>query len=284
MTTRATLAIGAIFRNEASYLAEWIAFHRLVGVERFFLYDNRSTDDWLGAIEASGAADAVTVTPWPFEPGQGPAYQHCLQSFGADAEWIAFIDCDEFLFATDGTDLRVALQDYADHPALAVNWLEYGSSGIRKRPAGPVTRHYVRRGPIDVVAGVPGLERAPGLDPENPASYRPQFTHIKSIVRPARTIRPLTPHAFAYRDGARAVNEEGRPVDGSWSDRVSVDRFRLNHYWSKSLEELAEKVARGFATGASMSLEMALAKELLLNEEMDTSIFPIARQLPGWKL
>ena len=35
----------AIFRDEAPYLAEWIAFHRLVGVEHFFLYDNGSTDD-----------------------------------------------------------------------------------------------------------------------------------------------------------------------------------------------------------------------------------------------
>ncbi|MGE0725475.1 MAG: glycosyltransferase family 2 protein [Alphaproteobacteria bacterium] len=284
MSGDAELAVCAIFRDEAPYLAEWLAFHRLVGVERFFLYDNRSTDRWLEAIEQSGCADIVTMTPWPFEPGQGPAYQHCLQTHGARARWIAFIDCDEFLFVTDGGDLRAALQPYASHPALAVNWLEYGSSGLRRRPDGPVTRHYTRRGPIDVVIGAPGLERAPGLDPNDPASYRPQFTHIKSVVQPARTLRPLTPHAFAYRDGARAVTEEGRPVEGSWSDQVSVQRFRINHYWSKSLEELAAKVARGFATGAKLSLSTAQAKERLLNEEIDTAIFPIARRLPGWRL
>ena len=38
------LAICAVYRNEAPYLREWIEFHRLVGVERFFLYNNRSTD------------------------------------------------------------------------------------------------------------------------------------------------------------------------------------------------------------------------------------------------
>lgn len=39
------LSIGAIFKDEAPYLAEWIEFHRLVGVEHFFLYDNLSTDE-----------------------------------------------------------------------------------------------------------------------------------------------------------------------------------------------------------------------------------------------
>ena len=34
------LAICAIYRDEAPYLREWIEFHRLVGVEHFFLYDN----------------------------------------------------------------------------------------------------------------------------------------------------------------------------------------------------------------------------------------------------
>ena len=39
------LAICAIFRDEAPFLDEWIAFHRLMGVEHFFLYDNGSVDN-----------------------------------------------------------------------------------------------------------------------------------------------------------------------------------------------------------------------------------------------
>ena len=41
----AYLAACTIYRDDAAYLAEWIEFHRLMGVERFFLYDNGSTDD-----------------------------------------------------------------------------------------------------------------------------------------------------------------------------------------------------------------------------------------------
>jgi len=39
------LSICGIYRDEAFYLREWIEFHRLVGVERFYLYDNFSEDN-----------------------------------------------------------------------------------------------------------------------------------------------------------------------------------------------------------------------------------------------
>jgi len=39
------LSICAIRKNEAPYLVEWIEFHQIVGVERFYLYDiGLSTD------------------------------------------------------------------------------------------------------------------------------------------------------------------------------------------------------------------------------------------------
>jgi len=39
------LAVCALVQNEAPYIAEWIAYHRLIGFEHFFIYDNHSNDD-----------------------------------------------------------------------------------------------------------------------------------------------------------------------------------------------------------------------------------------------
>lgn len=36
------LAICAIFQDEAAYLKEWIEFHKLVGVQHFYLYNHAS--------------------------------------------------------------------------------------------------------------------------------------------------------------------------------------------------------------------------------------------------
>src|SRR4051794_21967531 len=111
----AYLAISAIYRWEADYLREWVAFHRLVGVERFFLYDNASEDAHLEALAPFIEDGSVTVHPWPVFPGQPSANVHCLERHAEDARWIAFIDVDEFLFSPAGRPLPDVLRDFEDH-------------------------------------------------------------------------------------------------------------------------------------------------------------------------
>ena len=94
------LAIGAIIKNEAPYLLEWIAYHRVLGVERFFIADNGSTDGGSPLLAALDAAGLVRHLPFPDRPGerpQLPAYRAILAAHGHEADWIAFIDADEFL-------------------------------------------------------------------------------------------------------------------------------------------------------------------------------------------
>jgi|JI10StandDraft_1071094.scaffolds.fasta_scaffold271545_2 hypothetical protein len=281
---RAELAIGAVFKNEAPYLAEWLAFHARMGVERFFLYDNDSTDDWRAAVQASGEGARTTVLACPGPQGQVRAYRDCLERFRDAADWIAFIDLDEFLFAPDGTPLPAVLAGFGDHPAVAVNWMVFGTGGHATRPDGLVTRNYVRRGATGVVVPYQAYLKSPDLDPKRVDSYRPLNSHVKSIVRPARTLRAVTPHHFAYAGGARAVTEAGEPFDGPWSPSVGLSRLRLNHYWSKSSAELAAKTARGVAWfGSAPTLDFNRSVERLMNTETDTAIFPLARGLPGWR-
>jgi len=53
---RPYLAVCAIYRWATEYLREWIVFHRLQGVERFFMYDNENDDDHelRGTVTISG--------------------------------------------------------------------------------------------------------------------------------------------------------------------------------------------------------------------------------------
>jgi hypothetical protein len=57
------LGIGAIYRWEGPNLREWVAFHRVVGVDRFFLYDNDSDDEHLEALAPFIEDGSVTVHP-----------------------------------------------------------------------------------------------------------------------------------------------------------------------------------------------------------------------------
>jgi len=96
---RCMLAICAVFKDEAAYLREWVEFHQLMGVERFYLYNNNSSDRYLDALQPHLASGSVVLHEWPQHPAQLQAYEHCLKTHGNEADWIAFIDVDEFLFS-----------------------------------------------------------------------------------------------------------------------------------------------------------------------------------------
>src|SRR5712664_2683081 len=93
------LAACAIYLDEAPFLQEWIEFHRLVGVEKFFLYNNLSTDDHRAVLATYVDDGTVVLKDWLDKPGQASAYRDCLDQHREEARWIAFIDIDEFLFS-----------------------------------------------------------------------------------------------------------------------------------------------------------------------------------------
>jgi hypothetical protein len=70
----------------------------------------------------------------------------------------------------------------------------------------------------------------------------------KSIVDPAQVCGVISPHTFMLLDGRQGAYDENR----EWfdrEDRVNAPSriLRLNHYFTKSSEELAAKVAKGSA-------------------------------------
>src|ERR1700761_5176203 len=103
------IAICAIFRDEARYLLEWLAFHRCVGVDHFVLYDNGSTDGGSDLIRQSSLASRVTLIDWPGTGMQIPAYQDFCDKYAAKFDWAAIIDVDEFIVPMSGMSIREPL-------------------------------------------------------------------------------------------------------------------------------------------------------------------------------
>ncbi|HZO60835.1 MAG TPA: glycosyltransferase family 92 protein [Solirubrobacterales bacterium] len=232
------LSACAVYRNEGPYLREWVAFHKLVGVERFYLYNNRSEDDGHREALAPYIEDGTVVLhEWPDclpprvvtgEATQTATYQHCLQNHGEDSRWIAFIDLDEFLFSPTGRALPDMLSEYERWPGVGVNWAMFGPSGHITRPEGLVTESYVRR-----------------------SNRKGHNEKIKSIVDPRRVRNFCLAHFFVYHGEPHlAVDENHRPIDArpgsplSITDEVSFEKLRVNHYTTKSEEEFRRKQLR----------------------------------------
>jgi len=249
------LSVCAIFRNEAEYLREWIEFHGLNGVGHFYLYNNQSDDDYLPVLKDYVDRGTVTLRDWPERwagSTQRNVYGECIERDGKDSRWIAFIDLDEFLFAPNAENLPAVLREYEGFPGIVVNWQIYGSSGLKKKPDGLVIENYTMK------AGTGWIGNK----------------SVKSIVDPAKALRPISPHVFAYRDGEPAVTENFEPVRIVRTGRiirslkrritailprfpvdpytsylcdikgVSVNKLRINHYLVKSEEEALDDLRR----------------------------------------
>jgi Glycosyltransferase family 92 len=222
-----TLAVGAIFRDEARYLPEWISFHRAQGVERFYLYENNSSDDWEPALRPF--SEIIELHRWPEQAGQYSAYADCLDRHRRDTRWIAFIDADEFLFSPTGRSLPDVLSDFKRVPGVTANWRIYGTNGHAVPPEGSVVENYPIAEPED--------------DPTNEL--------VKSIVFPALTSsRVENPHVF--RHYGLPVGEDRKPVTRAHRSPPTADLLRVNHYITRSQQEWEAKLRRPRASDGSI--------------------------------
>jgi hypothetical protein len=237
------LAICSIVKNEATYLKEWVAFHRLVGVSRFVTYDDRSSDT--SQLTAALSATDVTVVPyeagwdvpendgepnpaWPWHQStQCRALTHFARHYGGDY-WCAFIDPDEFLFHTGIDHLPTALELYEKYPAVVVNWLIFGSNGHYTRP--PLTiEAYTRRAQL----GQPD----------------PYGRHVKPIVNMTHLPRwgVNGSHCPLFDEGV-AVRQDGGANPWSMTPAApGPDGFRVHHYYHRSYEEATAKLSREYS-------------------------------------
>lgn len=138
------LCIGAMFRDEARWLKEWIEFHRLIGVDHFYLYDNDSQDNFEEVLTPYIEQGIVEVIPWkrgqvPYSPGTQPewvgyqhtAYRDCAARAKHKTKWLAIIDIDEFIVPERGIDeFRKFLDDTAktNIGELHFYWKVFGTS------------------------------------------------------------------------------------------------------------------------------------------------------------
>ena len=218
------LALCCIAKDEDPFLREWVAYHALLGVEHFYIYDNFSKRPIREVLGPFAEDSRVTIRRIPGSKMQLPAYDDCLTSFGSQCQWIGFLDLDEFVCPMQDSDLRVLLSEFEPYGGLASTWHLFGSSGHLKRPQGSVIRNYTEAFAVQ-------------------ESYQ-----NKCFVQPSRTAQALSSHYFRYAPGYFCVNEDHYPVSpGCQSTFSPGKRVRVNHYFLRSQQDFEEKLIRGRA-------------------------------------
>lgn len=219
------LAICAIAKNEGPYFKEWIEWHRSHGVEKFYIYDNESTDGTKEVLAPYIESGLVDYTFFPGQKQQLAAYDDCFERHRLETRWLAVIDLDEFIVPVKDRNIPDFLKRMEEFSAVEINWLCYGSGGAKTKEPGGVMERF----------------RKHSL-PEHQLN-----THVKSIVDPRRVCAMTGCHEAARISG-RAADSHGEPITKGRADRKpQQDVIRINHYAIKSYEEFLGKRARGRA-------------------------------------
>lgn len=238
---RRRACILATARNEGVYYLEWIAYHRSIGFEDFFIYTNDNDDfsaSLLDPLAAAGIINVVYSSLGARQNAQAKAYGHAL-GFDArilDYEWTMVCDLDEFLFFDKDYFANVsdflAWHEVSDVDCISLSWSHINASGQKRWNERPmIDRFATQRFWLD--------------------------TKVKSIFRTTRAVQSYA-HFPAEFDGTRLIyrnavgdirvtfaSEEQHGIHGRHLDDDPEYRFAsIVHYYWKSAEEFLWKHSR----------------------------------------
>ena len=241
------LAVCAIAKNEGPYFKEWIEWHRKQGVEKFYIYDNESTDCTKEVLTPYIESGLVEYCYFPGYRKQLAAYDDCLEKYRWDTRWIAFIDLDEFIVPIKDKTIPDFLRKFEGFPAVEINWLIYGSGGAKKKVPGTMMERFKYHSKLEHY-----LNR-----------------HVKSIVDTRKVFNLIGCHEAARIEGY-AADSHGNPIKKHFREREpQQDVIRINHYAVRSFEEFLEKQNRGRASGTKRTVEMEYFDKYDLNDLVD---------------
>jgi hypothetical protein len=225
------LTVFAILKNETPYLAEWLEYHLLVGVDRFWLINNDSQDNPVDVLQPYISAGVVHYDSMGGRGKQLRIYNSLLPMLRNETFWLAVIDIDEFLVPLVSRSVPAILRELECFPGIAVNWVVYGTNGKLVKEPGLVIERFRNHTSWDHHANL----------------------HTKAIANPRRT-KGLWIHDHIYFDDGRSHDVFGRRNDRFMFHRPPVHAILwINHYWAKSVEEFRAKRLRGNASKRSAS-------------------------------
>ena len=260
------ISICAIFQNEAPYLKEWIDYHRKIGVEHFWLYNNDSEDDWKTVLKPYIKKGILEVQDWPnlwpetfFGYGCQPkAYEDGLKRALGKSKWLCLIDIDEFMVPMADKDLPTCIHlRYPFANAIYATWLMFGTSNINLHGRFPILPNLICCGCRDNVWNGIG----------------------KSIVKPEIIIGCEDAHFLLLDSGECYFDGDGNPCGRNFddSDKIHHDNFlRINHYTYKD-EYFFRNVKRN---RFREPLEQMLEKNKQFNACKDVRIFRLLDLIP----
>lgn len=252
-----TIALVGILKDEDPFVDEWVAYHRLLGVEHFYLYDHDPRLPLKRLLDRHRRY--VTVTDWLVRHGdhsrhrgysaQVKAYNHYLENYSRHDRWAAFIDADEFIVLRKHSNLQDFLRERDGCCAVSLNWFNFGHNGFYDDPTGLIVESLTRR----------------AADASRTLKTISKNECVKDFVNP---------HYPILADGCRRADGNGRalstPLEGD--DRHAFnehydgigDTACIHHYRCRSFRNWMRRPKRGSVDGVTSAAYWQTREETCL--------------------
>jgi hypothetical protein len=212
------LSIGAIFKNEASYLKEWIEHYLARGVDHFYLINDNSNDDYLKILNKYKEKITLFHISEQFNSygRQDYFYNKYLFPVLSETKWILICDIDEYVWSPIYLNLKESIAQCENNKAYYIKIPEiiFGNNGYEKQPQ-DIVNSFTKRMNID-------------------QKYFDYVEHRKKYKTLAKSsiLNDLRVHCHWSNEIQHAQN----------SINLNSNILRMNHYRFQSVEKWTERL------------------------------------------
>lgn len=218
-----SLAILAVFRNESHIIREFIEHHIELGVDRFYLIDNDSDDNWRDEI--SDYLDRIEIFFYDtvsnkvqldnFQNRQPRLYAKHVKKIKED--WVLICDLDEFTYTRNDKSIKELLQRCEDEDVtqIIIPLRNFTSNKLIRQP-NSVRKSFTERNSYD------------GLPPNDDTAYVPSMH--KSIVK-RENISKIEITVSSVDSGYSVFADLNFEEKTKWFDSSNKDAHNFFHSW-----------------------------------------------------
>lgn len=266
--------ICCIVKEENPYLREFVEYYKKLGAENVMIFDNNDSDGEKIEDVIKDYIDSGYVITKDYKNRkvcQLAAYQECYDKYNKKYDWICFFDCDEFLMFRNK---RMTIPQFFENKCfdgydmIHVNWMLYGDNDLLRKDDRPVVERF----------------KKPLLPYNTKVKYPfPENNHIKAIVRGG--VKGVVWNGVSHTpsEPLSCCDPVGRPCKStSPFNNYDFSQMWLAHYTTKTVEEFAHKIKRGFPdTLPGRREEIDMAKRFFKYSKITPEKVEIMKQITG---
>jgi len=133
------LAVGAMFKNEADSMEEWLLHYLHRGVDHFYLINDESNDDFMDIVSSYRKYitlfNSVRLEP-PIGKHGYNVNKYFLKSLVPESEWALICDLDEYVWSPFSLNINDIIKEFEikDINSYGIRMVLFGSNNHIKQP------------------------------------------------------------------------------------------------------------------------------------------------------